>query len=70
MPGDGEAAFEAGGDAGGAAPAANEAARGSEELADGAAVEVDVGGPGVFFRAAGLRSGREAAFAARSPRSS
>jgi len=37
-------AFEAGGDTGGAAPAAHEAALGSEGLANGAAVDVDVGG--------------------------
>ena len=48
VPGDAEAAFEPGGDAGGAAPSAHEAARGSEELADGAAVEIDGGGPASF----------------------
>jgi hypothetical protein len=44
VPGDVEAAFEAGRDTGSAAPAAHESARGTEDLADGAAVDEDVGG--------------------------
>jgi hypothetical protein len=41
VPGEDESTLESGVDAGGAAPAAHRASRGSNELADGAAVGVD-----------------------------